>query len=92
MTDVFISYSRRDKEFVEVLHKALEASCFRSWIDWQDIPPTSEWWKEIEAGIEEAHTFIFIISQDSLASKYCQEELEYSGSRPSEVQLNYRRS
>ncbi len=78
MADIFISYSRRDKDFVEVLHNALRASQYETWIDWQDIEPTTEWWKEIEAGIEAAHTFIFIISQDSVTSKYCQKEIDHA--------------
>ncbi|MEL6222227.1 MAG: toll/interleukin-1 receptor domain-containing protein, partial [Cyanobacteria bacterium J06627_8] len=72
MTDVFISYSRRDKEFVQVLHTALKRSIYEAWIDWQDIEPTTDWWREIETGIEEAHTFIFVISKDSIESEYCQ--------------------
>ncbi|HIK45297.1 MAG TPA: DUF2610 domain-containing protein [Leptolyngbyaceae cyanobacterium M65_K2018_010] len=77
-TDVFISYSRRDKEFVEVLYDALQASQYGTWIDWQDIAPTTEWWKEIEAGIEAAHTFIFVISPDSVASEYCRQEIDHA--------------
>lgn len=78
MADVFISYSRRDREFVQILHDALVASKFQAWIDWQDIAPTAEWWKEIEAGIEAAHTFLFVISKDSIASHYCRKEIEHA--------------
>ena len=78
MSDVFISYSRKDKEFAETLHTALETSGKDAWIDWQDIPLTSEWWKEIEAGIEGADTFIFVISPDSVASKVCGEEIGHA--------------
>jgi WD40 repeat protein len=78
MSDVFISYSRKDKEFAETLHTALEKSGKDAWIDWQDIPLTSEWWKEIEAGIEGADTFIFVISPDSVASKVCGEEIGHA--------------
>ncbi|PSN17148.1 hypothetical protein C7271_19260 [filamentous cyanobacterium CCP5] len=81
MADVFISYSRRDKAFVEVLHDALVASKYQAWIDWQDIAATAEWWKEIEAGIEKAHTFIFVISPDSVTSKYCLDEVDYARER-----------
>ena len=78
MIDVFISYSRRDKEFVQILHSALVDSKYKAWIDWQDILPTTDWWKEIEAGIEAAHTFIFVISKDSVTSKYCRKELDHA--------------
>jgi WD40 repeat protein len=78
MPDVFISYSRRDKSFVKVLHDALRASHFETWVDWQDIAPTTEWWKEIESGIESTHTFIFVISKDSIISEYCRKEIDHA--------------
>ena len=71
MADVFISYSRRDTEFVKVLYEALDASTYDTWIDWQGIAPTTEWWKEIEAGIESSDNFLFVISPDSVASNAC---------------------
>mgnify|MGYP006277733681 CR=1 FL=1 len=78
MTDVFISYSRRDTDFVKVLYEALDASTYDTWIDWQGIAPTTEWWKEIEAGIESSDNFLFVISPDSVASKYCLQEIDHA--------------
>jgi len=71
MADVFISYSRKDKAFVQVLHQALAESKYDAWIDWQDISPTADWWAEIEGGIEAADAFLFVISPDSVTSKVC---------------------
>ncbi|MGK7877476.1 MAG: toll/interleukin-1 receptor domain-containing protein [Xenococcaceae cyanobacterium] len=76
--DVFISYSRKDKEFVQALRKALQEYNRDTWVDWQNIPLTAEWWKEIEAGIEAADTFVFVISSDSLASEYCGKEINHA--------------
>ncbi|MEM6252341.1 MAG: TIR domain-containing protein [Cyanobacteria bacterium P01_D01_bin.156] len=78
MTDVFISYSRKDKTFVKVLHKALEKSNYDSWVDWEDIPLTADWWAEIQTGIEAADTFIFVISPDSISSKVCGQEIDHA--------------
>jgi len=78
MADVFISYSRRDTEFVRTLYDALDASTYETWIDWQGIAPTTEWWKEIEAGIEAADNFLFVISPDSVGSKYCLLEIDHA--------------
>ena len=78
MADVFISYSRRDKDFVETLNKALECSHYDTWIDWDDIEFTEDWWKAIETGIEASHTFIFVISPDSASSQYCRKEAEHA--------------
>ncbi|MGA7932215.1 MAG: CHASE2 domain-containing protein [Kovacikia sp.] len=78
MTDVFISYSRKDKDFVRTLYEVLKADGREIWVDWEDIPLTADWWLEIEAGIEAADTFIFVISPDSVASTVCQQEIEHA--------------
>lgn len=78
MTDVFISYSRKDQEFVRFLHQALVKSQRDTWVDWEDIPLTADWWEEIKTGIEASDTFIFVISPDSLASKVCGQEVDYA--------------
>ncbi|MFN5856219.1 MAG: toll/interleukin-1 receptor domain-containing protein, partial [Pseudanabaenaceae cyanobacterium] len=75
MTDVFISYSRRDTEFVRVLYDAFEANGKTTWVDWKNIPLTSDWWAEIEKGIEAADTFVFVTSPDSIASEVCTKEV-----------------
>ena len=43
MSDVFISYSRRDIDFVRHLFDQLTARDREPWADWQDIPPTADW-------------------------------------------------
>lgn len=78
MMDVFISYSRKDTDFVKVLHQALSHSKLEAWVDWQNIPLTADWWEEIKRGIEAADTFIFVISPDSINSKICREEVEHA--------------
>ena len=75
MADVFVSYSRRDQEFVSRLVQALEARGRDVWVDWDDIPPTADWLAQIRAGIEEANDLIFVISPDSIASEVCASEL-----------------
>ncbi len=39
MTDIFISYSRKDIAYARILHEALKENGFETWIDWQEIPP-----------------------------------------------------
>src|SRR5574339_654564 len=78
MTEVFISYSRKDKEFVQKLNDALKAIGRNAWVDWEGIPITADWWQEIQRGIEAADTFIFIITRDSVESKVCRDEVEYA--------------
>jgi len=79
MTSLFISYSRRDAEFARKLTKAFEGQNLDFWIDWEGIPPTVDWWQEIEKGIEEADIFVFLLSPDSVKSKVCRQEIEHAG-------------
>jgi hypothetical protein len=78
MAQVFISYSRKDKPFVQKLFDALTREKRDTWADWDDIPPTAKWLREIYDGIEAADNFIFIISPDSIASKPCNMEIEHA--------------
>jgi predicted ArsR family transcriptional regulator len=74
--NVFISYSRRNKDFVQQLYSALEATGREVWVDWESIPVAGDWWQEIQLGIELADTFLFVLSPDSVASKVCGQEIE----------------
>jgi WD40 repeat protein len=78
MTSLFISYSRKDVEAARRLAEAFRGQQIDFWIDWEGIPPTVDWWKEIEKGIEGADVFLFLISPDSGKSKVCQREVEHA--------------
>ena len=78
MAELFLSYSRTQKEFVSSLFHALEQGGFDSWIDWEDILPSEAWRKAIQSGIEAAHTFLFVISSASAESEVCRFELEWA--------------
>jgi hypothetical protein len=78
MADVFISYSRKDIDFARRLVEALKNAGQEAWIDWQGIPYSADWWREICAGIDSADTFLFIISPHSLASRVCNLELDFA--------------
>ena len=78
--DVFVSYAREDKEFVEHrLTKALVERGKDVWIDVQDIRGgASDWRASVWAGIEAAKVFVFVLTPDALASTVCAEELRRS--------------
>lgn len=78
MAKVFISYSRKDIDFAKRLTGELQKSGLDFWIDWDGIPPTVDWWREIEKGIEDADIFLFLISPDSSASKVCGKEIDHA--------------
>ncbi|QPC83313.1 toll/interleukin-1 receptor domain-containing protein [Phototrophicus methaneseepsis] len=77
ISQAFVSYSRRNKLFVQRLEKALNDHGLEVWVDWEDIPPSADWWREIQAGIAAADNFIFIISPESVTSEVCAREIEY---------------
>ena len=75
-TRIFVSYSRKDKLFTRKLNNAIKSAGIDVWVDWEGIPLSSDWMKEITTAIEGSDAFVFVISPDSLKSPYCMEELQ----------------
>ena len=73
---VFISYSRKDKAFVQKLNDALDNAGVHAWVDWEGIELASDWMQTITNAIQGTDAFLFVISPDSIKSKVCAEELE----------------
>jgi WD40 repeat protein len=78
VAEVFISYAREDQPFVRRLQSALENRDVSAWVDWEDIPPTAEWMREVEAAIEGADSLLFVVSPDSVASPTCRREIDHA--------------
>ena len=78
MADVFISYSRRDTEFVNRLQEALEARSRSVWVDVGGIRAGELFPATLRAAIEECDAFVFVLSPDSLASAYCATEMQHA--------------
>src|SRR5437764_1236561 len=76
--EVFISYSRKDKEFVRRLDEELKRRDREAWVDWEGIPPGDTWEKTIYGAIEATHTFIFVLTPDSIASEVCGREIAHA--------------
>src|SRR5881227_169615 len=76
--EVFISYSRKDKEFVRRLDEELKCRNREAWVDWEGIPPGDTWEKTIYGAIEGTHTFIFVLTPDSIASEVCGREIAHA--------------
>jgi WD40 repeat protein len=79
--NVFLSYSRKDAAVARQLLAALEGRRVDAWVDWEDIPPSADWWREVCAAIEEADAFVFLLSPDSLESAVCTDEVLHAFSR-----------
>jgi hypothetical protein len=76
--EVFISYSRKDQQFVKTLSAAFKQQNRNPWVDWDDIQKGEEWWQAIQRGIEAANTFIFVLSPDSVLSTVCRQEIDHA--------------
>ncbi|HSL45156.1 MAG TPA: toll/interleukin-1 receptor domain-containing protein [Anaerolineales bacterium] len=73
--DIFISYSRRDQEFVTRLASDLDAQVAGVWFDQSTIQLGQKWHDEIMEGIRECKAFILVLSPDAMESRYVREEL-----------------
>jgi hypothetical protein len=58
--EVFISSSRKDKEFVRRLNRELKRRDREAWVDWEGFRPETHG-KNVWA-IEASHTFIFMLT------------------------------
>ena len=76
MADVFISYSRHDREFVTALDAQLAERSLDVWVDWEDIPPTAKWREEIRDAVSAADAVVFVLTPRSLTSHECGIELD----------------
>jgi WD40 repeat protein len=76
--DVFVSYARVDQAEALELMQALESAGWSIWMDTEDVPPASKWREELAEGIQRAHTFLFVITPDSVRSEYCLWELAHA--------------
>jgi hypothetical protein len=73
--DIFISYSRRDQEFVTRLASDLDAHFTGVWFDQSTIQVGENWHDEIMEGIRDCKAFILVLSPDAAESRYVHEEL-----------------
>src|SRR5215216_466505 len=74
--DIFISYSRRDQEFVTRLAADLDAQVAGVWFDQAAIQAGEKWHDEILEGIRECKAFILVLSPDAMQSQYVHEEVD----------------
>ena len=79
MPDVFISYSRRDSEFVSRLTEALDERGKQVWLDTESIADAEVFPHAIRTAIESSDALLFVISPDAVHSQYCEQEVAYAG-------------
>ena len=78
MSDVFISYSRRDGALVARLVEALEARGKDVWVDVGGIRDAEVFPAAMRMAVEQSDGFLFVISPESVASRYCEQEVAHA--------------
>src|SRR6202166_5377776 len=79
MADVFLSYSRRDSEFVDRLSAALDVRGKEVWLDTGSIADAEVFPQAIRTAIETSDAFLFVITPEAVTSRYCEQEVTYAG-------------
>jgi hypothetical protein len=67
---LFISHSKEDGDFAELLKLRLEREGYQAWVDSDRLDPGNDWREEIDLGIREALLVITVMSPDARASEY----------------------
>ena len=68
---LFISYARVDKYYCSQIVDMLDVH--EIWFD-NRLHAGQQWWDEIERRLEWCDGLLYLLSPDSVASKYCQKE------------------
>ena len=77
MGDIFISYSRENKEFVQRLADYLERESLSVWVD-NRIDYGARWWKTVVEKIRECAAMIVVMTPESENSKWVEREMMYA--------------
>jgi TIR domain-containing protein len=78
MADVFVSYSRRDSEFVSHLADSIQGQGKEVWVDTEGIADAEVFPEAIKRAIEQSDAFLFVITPSAVQSAYCENEVEYA--------------
>jgi WD40 repeat protein len=78
VADVFVSYSRRDAAFVGRLVDAVSDAGKQVWLDTEGIADSEVFPEAIRRAIEGSDAFVFVISPSSVASPYCENEVDHA--------------
>jgi hypothetical protein len=80
MSDIFISYSREDRETVKRIAAILEEQRWSVWCD-RRIPPGRDFYKTIETALDNSKCAIVVWSRNSVASSWVRDEASMAQKR-----------
>lgn len=73
MVSLFISYKHFDQRVLMELSPLLEEAGYNVWFD-KELRGGQDWWNTILENIARCDVFIYLMSQDSIESPFCQAE------------------
>lgn len=72
---IFVSYSRKDEQFVDKISAELTANAFNVWVDRYKIEPGQAWATQLQIAIRTAEMVLFVHSSHSEQSEWVEKEL-----------------
>lgn len=85
MASVFISYSRKDREFADRIVGYLKEKGHKIWMDKDRILGGAKYPQEIAAGIGASDFILLLISKNSIGSKWVEREIYYALSKNKKI-------
>ena len=76
--DIMISYSSKMKRVAQDIYHTLQENQYDVWIAPYSIPNGEDYINEIYAAIDNSEVVLFVLSEPSLKSEWCQKELIYA--------------
>lgn len=77
---VFISYSRKDTNFVNKLEQALRAEGILTWRDIHSIAGGAKWFRRIKQGLEASYAMIYVDTENAELSDWVEREFLFGAS------------
>jgi TIR domain-containing protein len=74
-TRLFVSHSTQDNAWCRELVAALKAAGYDIWYDEQGLTGGAVWIETLQREVQARDVFVFVLTPDSWASPWCQEEL-----------------
>lgn len=79
MAEIFLSYSRRNEEFMLRLEEDLKQEGFSVWVDQTGLKRGSPGWKaKIQEEIERARCLVVVLSPEAKESRWVEREMSYA--------------
>ncbi|PZR84288.1 MAG: hypothetical protein DLM68_13075, partial [Hyphomicrobiales bacterium] len=72
--DFFLSYSEKDEIFAKFADGTLRGAGYRVFVQFRDMPPGSNFVREMNNGLADSTRFVALLSPDYVASDHCQAE------------------